>query len=121
MDRILVPELRLEARVGVGDEERAAPQALVLEIEIGLDLRPAGTTDDLLETIDYEEVCAVAESVVGARAYHLIETVAEAVAAALLERFPAAETRVQVRKPGALRHRAVPYAAVEVRRRRDAV
>jgi dihydroneopterin aldolase len=119
VDRILVPGIRLEARVGVGEEERASPQEVVAEVELRLDLARAGSTDDISATVDYEEVCRTVEAVARARPFHLIETIAEEAAAALLARFEVVEARVQVRKPGALRGWGVPYAAVEVLRRRD--
>jgi len=119
VDRLIVPELRLQARVGVGEEERATSQEVALELELGLDLARAGASDDLAQTVDYESLCSLAEDVVSARPYQLIEALAEAVAAAVLDRFDVVEVRIQVRKPGALRHRGVPFAAVEVRRRRD--
>lgn len=119
MDHILVPELRLQAHVGVGEEERARPQDLVIDVELGLDLAPAGVSDDLAATVDYEAVCALTDEVVRSRPFQLVETVAEEIAAAVLERFEVAETVVRVRKPGALQAWGVPYAQIEVRRRRD--
>ena len=103
----------------MGEEERARPQEIVVEVELRLDLRSAGEADDLGSTVDYEEVCALAAATVRSRSFALIEAVAEQVAAALLERFDVAEARVRVRKPGALRAWEVPYAQVEVRRARD--
>jgi dihydroneopterin aldolase len=119
MDRIVVPGLPLRARVGVEDAERAAEQEIVVEVELGLDLGPAGRSDDLAHTVDYDTVCDVVARAVGARAFRLVEAVAEESARALLAAFgEVTEVRVQVRKPGALRARGVPYAAVEVTRRR---
>lgn len=119
VDRVLVPGLRLEARVGVGDDERASPQEILVDVELRLDLARAGAADELAATVDYEEVCRIVDAVARARPFHLIEAIAEETAAALLARFDIAEVRVQVRKPGALKAWGVPHAAVEVRRRAD--
>ena len=119
MDRIVVPGLRLQARVGVGDGERAAPQEITLDVELRLDLLRAGETDDLTATVDYEAVCRVVDDFVRSRSFRLLEAVAHETASALLERFAAAEARVRVRKPAALAAWGVPYAEVEVRRHRD--
>ena len=119
MDRIVVPELRLQARVGVGEEERARPQGVLLALELHLDLSRAGASDDLADTVDYEAVCELAQQVVRSKTFLLIEAMAQAVATALLERFTVTEVRVRVRKPRALVRWGVPYAEVEVRRRRD--
>ncbi len=120
VDRIFVPEIPMRARVGVTEAERASGQELSIDVELGLDLSPAGRGDALERTVDYERVCDVVDGVVRARAFHLIEAVAEACARGVLDAFPVIEeVRVHVRKPGALRSRGVPYAAVEVVRRRD--
>ena len=118
MDRILIPELPLRARVGVEEEERGVPQPIVLEVELRLDLQPAGRSDSVSDTIDYEAVCARLEELVAARSFCLIETIAEQAAARLLNDFPADSVRVAVRKPRALEARGVPYAAVEIERSR---
>jgi dihydroneopterin aldolase len=120
MDRIAVPEIRLEARLGVADEERATPQEILVDVELCLDLRQAGAADDLSSTVDYVEVCSLVEAVVGSRPFRLVEAVAEETARALLERFAVDEARVRVRKPSALVRWGAPWAEVEVRRRRDA-
>lgn len=119
MDRILVPGLPLQARVGVDEEERARPQAIAVDVELGLDLRAAGASDELSTTVDYEAVCALADEVVRARSFRLIEAVAEAIAAAVLARFDVTEAVVRVRKPAALERWGAPYAQVEVRRGRN--
>ena len=119
MDRIVIPGIPLDVRVGVSDAERASEQEIGVEVELGLDLRAAGTADDLSRAVDYESVCDVIAAVATARTYRLIETIAEECAAAVLARFAAVdEVRVRVRKPSALRSRNVPFAAVEVLRRR---
>ncbi|MDH3206968.1 MAG: dihydroneopterin aldolase [Gemmatimonadota bacterium] len=119
MDRIVVPGVPLRARVGVTAEERKAPQDIVVGLVLYLDLRRAGTTDDLANTIDYDAACATATRVVGSRPYHLIEAIAEEVAGIVLDEYDVAAVDVRVEKPGALRARGVPFAAVEIHRTRD--
>lgn len=120
MDRIVIPRIPLSARVGVTEEERGAPQDIEVGVVLHLDLARAGASDALADTVDYEAVCSSVSDTVGARAYHLIEALAEDVAGAILTGFEVAEVEVRVEKPGALRARGVPFAAVEIRRRRDA-
>jgi dihydroneopterin aldolase len=119
MDRIVIPGIPLSAHVGVPPKERLAPQAVVIGLVLHLDLRPAGTSDDLSKTVDYDRVCAVVERVVAAHHFLLIEAIAEEVAQTILTDFAVAQVDVRVEKPGALRARGVAFAAVEVRRSRD--
>lgn len=119
MDRIVVPDLSLRAKVGVSGEERSTEQEILLDVELHLDLQPAGRSDDLSMSVDYEAVCETLAATARSRPFRLIEAVAEEAARVLLERFPVREVRVRVRKPGALPGWGAPHAAVEVWRRSD--
>jgi dihydroneopterin aldolase len=119
MDRIVVPEIPLRAHVGVTDAERETDQEIAVDLVLHLDLAPAGTSDDIAKTVDYDAVCGAVAAVVGSRPFRLIEAIAEEVARAILRDFEVYEIDVRVRKPGALLARGVPFAAVEIRRRRD--
>jgi len=114
-----VPGIPLRARVGVTAGERKTLQDIVVCLVLHLDLRPAGATDDLAKTVDYDAVCGTVAEIVRSRPYHLIEAIAEEVAGTVLSDFDVAAVEVRVEKPGALRARGVPFAAVEIHRTRD--
>jgi dihydroneopterin aldolase len=118
VDRIIVPEIPVRARVGVSAEERAREQDVFIDVELGLDLGLAGREDAIEQTVDYERVVDLVVAAVQAREYRLIEAIAEACVAEIFKSFRVTEARVRVRKPSALRAKGVPYAAVEVVRRR---
>lgn len=119
LDRIIVHAIPLDVRVGVTEEEREREQKVAIDVELGLDLASAAKADALEHTVDYEKVCDVVAATVRSRSWILIEAIVDACAVALLDVFPVvAEVRLQIRKPGALRSRGVPYAAAEVVRRR---
>ncbi len=84
-DRILVRGLRVWATHGVlpAEQERAQPFSIDLELQV--DLAAAATSDRLEDTVDYGRVADRAVAVVAAgRPRQLIESLAEAVAAAVL-------------------------------------
>lgn len=84
-DRIELRGLRLPARVGVLPIEREQDQPLEIDLDVVVDLGPAGGSDDLADTVHYGSVCdAVAQAV---RAGHvaLLERLAELVAQAVLD------------------------------------
>jgi dihydroneopterin aldolase len=120
MDSIEIPGIPLQARVGVTDDERREPQPLRVGLVLHLDLAGAGVSDDLAHTVDYDKVCETVMRTVTSRAFNLIEAVADTVARAVLDAHSVEEVEVRVEKPGALVGRGVPYAAVDIRRRRDA-
>lgn len=119
-DRVLIPGIPLRARVGCTEDERLEPQAILVDVELLCDARPAARSDSVEDAIDYVAVRNDVESIAAARPYALIETLAEAIAAALLVKYPAGEATVRVRKPAALARFGVPWAAVEVVREGNA-
>jgi dihydroneopterin aldolase/2-amino-4-hydroxy-6-hydroxymethyldihydropteridine diphosphokinase len=65
MDRILIDDLRVLALIGALPHEREAKQPLRVDLSIGVDLRDAGRTDELDDTVHYglvaERVVELAE------------------------------------------------------------
>jgi len=119
-DRIILADLRFQARHGVYDWERETDQPFEVDVELVLDLRPAGVTDDLARTIDYGRVYATVAGIVTGRSFALIEALAEAIATALLTDWREVgldEVTVRVRKPGVQLGGPLAYAGVEVSRR----
>ena len=121
-DRILLEGMTFHGRHGTLPAERELGQPFVVDIELRLDLRPAGLSDDLEQTIDYGEVHRRAKEIVEGPAVNLIETVAERVADAILKDHPPVETvRVKVAKPHVrLDDTVLTGSAVEILRRRNA-
>jgi dihydroneopterin aldolase len=87
-DLIELRGLRLAGIVGVLAHEQAQAQPLELDIDVRLDVHPAGASDDLADTVDYGALCAVAEEVVTSTRYALLEALAEHLATALLDADP---------------------------------
>lgn len=122
-DRIVLADLRFEARHGVYDWEREQDQPFEVDVELALDLRPAGTTDDLTRTVDYGRVYATVAGIVTGRSFQLIEALAEAIAGAILADLAGVGLEsvvVRVRKPGVQLGGPLAYAGVEITRRPEA-
>jgi dihydroneopterin aldolase len=83
-DRIELRGLRLVGRVGVLDLERSQDQPLEIDLDLTVDLAPAGTSDDLADTVDYGAVCDQVAATVGAGHVALLERLAARVADAVL-------------------------------------
>lgn len=119
-DRIILHDLQVFARHGVLAEEKRLGQRFALDIVAHLDLRPAGESDDYAKTVDYGALARLAAETLTARSYDLIEAAAEAVAQAVLARFPAIErVEIELRKPGAPIDAVFAHVAVALDRRRD--
>src|SRR5581483_11046128 len=85
---------------GVLPEERALGQRFLVSVELRTDLRRAGQTDDLAETVNYSEVYGAVRDVVAGPPFKLIEAVAHEIAVRLLTAYPGVERLiVRIRKP----------------------
>jgi dihydroneopterin aldolase len=121
-DRILLEGMVFHGRHGTLPAERELGQPFVVDVELRLDLRAAGLADDLTRTVDYSEVHRRAKEIVEGPPVGLTETVAERIAAAVLEEHPLVEAVcVKVGKPNVrLGDTVLAGSAVEITRRRDA-
>lgn len=118
-DRIELRGLRVFGRHGVFDHEKADGQEFVVDLVVHADLAAAAASDDLADTLDYGALAQRAADVVGGPSRDLIESVAGAVADAVL----AADGRVRevevtLHKPSAPIPLAVDDVAVVLRRGR---
>ena len=121
MDRIVLANLQFLATHGVEPHEKVAAQRFEVDVELGLDLGPAGRSDDLRQTVDYGPVYRTVAEVVESRTFDLIEALAEAIAAAVLAAQPlVVEVVVRVRKPEVDLGGPLDHAGVEIRRARGA-
>jgi 7,8-dihydroneopterin aldolase/epimerase/oxygenase len=107
--------LEIPGRHGVEDWERETEQPFVYDLELEL---AEPRSDSIDETVDYREVVELVRAVSESRQFQLLESMAAAVAAALLERFPAERVRVQVRKPEVQLGVPVEHTAASVERSR---
>ena len=121
-DRILLSDMVFYGHHGTLPAENELGQPFVVSIELHLDLRPAGSSDDLTRTVDYGEVHRMARDIVGGPPVQLIETLAERIAAGVLRDHPAVEAvKVKVAKPHVrLGDTVLAGSAVEILRRRIA-
>ena len=120
-DRIALTNMAFQARHGVNDWEKAEPQRFEVDVELAVDVQPAGLEDDIERTVDYRGVYATTRQVVESTTFNLIEALAEAIAHELLAGQPLAqEVVVRVRKPEVRLGGPLDHASVEIRRVRGA-
>jgi 7,8-dihydroneopterin aldolase/epimerase/oxygenase len=113
MDVIFIRELRIETLIGFHKRERHVPQALRVDLEIGIANAAVFTSDRVADCIDYEKVTERIAELAAERHYNLVETFAERIARTLLDEFGAASAKVSVAKLGVLRNTALVGVAIE--------
>lgn len=102
MDKIFINGFVLFARHGVHPEEAVLGQRFIFDVELHLDLRSAGQTDQLDQTVDYGAVMTCIARVTETRRCRLIEALAEGIVLALFTEFPLVKAvRLRVNKPSA--------------------
>ena len=82
-DRIELRDLRVVCVIGVIPHERAAPQPISIDLDLYADVRRAGESDDVSDTVDYGEVCERIEALCADAEPRLLERMAELIAADL--------------------------------------
>ncbi len=94
-DIIELRGLRVLAFCGILPEEVARRQPFELDLDVHADLRSAGRSDDLNDTIDYGALCGAVAALAEDRRFSLLERFAQEVADTVLAAAPRC-TRVDV-------------------------
>lgn len=113
-DKIILAGMQFYARHGVFPEEKAMGQKFIIDLEILLDLRQAGQTDDLNRTLNYADIYAAVKNITTGRSFNLVEALAEEIAAEILENYPSEQVLVRVKKPHAPISGIFDYVGVEL-------
>lgn len=115
-DRVSLRSLRVSTVVGVHAWERSAPRDVLIDVDVETDLDLACRSDDLAQTIDYDDLAQQIRRRLAAVDRRLIEAVAQDVADICLGNPRVTAATVTVHKPGAVH--AVGDIAVTIRRTR---
>ena len=117
-DRIFLEGIQIPAALGVTAAERRMRRPVILDVEIGTDLRVAGRSDQIRHTLQYERIFEVLEDVAGNQEHRLVEALGQRIADAVLDKFDAEWVTVWVRKPKPIAG-VLDYAGIRITRRRD--
>jgi dihydroneopterin aldolase len=117
-DILRLEGMRFFGHHGCREDERSAGVHLVVDVEVHTDIRDASSSDRIEDTIDYARLVEVCRRVVEEEQYHLVETVAEEVASALLQEPRAAWVRVRVAKRPPLAASVERFSVTVERQRR---
>ncbi|WP_028400947.1 dihydroneopterin aldolase [Ectobacillus panaciterrae] len=117
MDKIFVHDMEFYGYHGVFPEENKLGQRFKVDLTVELDLRKAGETDDLDQSVNYGELYHLCERIVEGKPYKLLESVAEKIASAILNEYPLIQScTVKVIKPDPPIRGHYREVAVEIKR-----
>ena len=103
MDIIYLKDLRIDTIIGIYDWERSTRQTVILDIEMGTDIKKAAQSDAIKDTLNYKAVAKRLISFVEESEFELVETLAEKITEILLNEFKVPWLRLQLNKQGAVR------------------
>ncbi len=109
-------DLRVDCIIGIWDWERQTRQTIVLDLDMGVDIRAAAASDELRDALDYKAVAKRVIAFVEASEFRLVETLAERVAGLILREFPVPWLRLRLDKRGAIRGAGQVGLVIERRR-----
>jgi dihydroneopterin aldolase len=118
-DRLALRGLRAHAHHGVFEDERREGQEFVVDVELGLDTRPAAAGDDLSATVHYGELAERLHGALAGDPVDLIETLAQRLADVCLAEPPVTWVEVTVHKPDAPIRVAFDDVSLTIHRSRD--
>lgn len=119
MDKIIMNHMGFYGFHGVLEEEKAIGQKFFVDVELSLDLRSAGETDLVENTISYADVYDDVKYFVESARYNLIEALGENICNMILAKYPEVqEAMVRIKKPEAPVRGIFDYFGVEIRRNR---
>jgi len=119
-DQIFLRAMEFTGRHGVFDEERADEQLIEVDIELDVDLRPAGRSDELTDTVNYAAIFELCRARVEEHTYHLLEAIGENICSDVIASDPRVDrVVVTVRKPGVPIDGVLDHAGVRLERTRS--
>lgn len=119
MDKIYVNDMRFYGYHGVFPEENKLGQRFHVDLAVELDLKQAGTTDNLEYSVSYADLYQTCQEVVEKRTFKLVEMVAETIASELLANYELVQAcTVKVYKPDPPIPGYYQSVAIEIKRSR---
>lgn len=114
MDKMYISGLTISCIIGTKPIERKRKQKIVIDVVLECDMRKAGKTDNLKDTVNYKTLSEKIVLNVSNSNYFLIETLADSISKICLSDPGVKGVTVKVEKPGALK--MARSASVEIYR-----
>ncbi|MCZ6617900.1 MAG: dihydroneopterin aldolase [Gammaproteobacteria bacterium] len=116
-DSLFIQNLAVETFIGIHPWERTTPQNVLISLELETKTATAAAHDDIGNALNYEVLAQRVTEFVAQAEFQLIETLAEGIAALVLDDLPVTRISVEVRKPGAIAN--AETVGVRIQRVRD--
>lgn len=119
-DRLILRGLKFHGYHGVHLREKETGQMFLVDVDAWLDLRAAGKSDDLTDSVSYTAIYRIAKEVMTGPSHDLLESVAEEISSKIMIEYDRiTAVRVKVAKPDVVVGGPIDYLGVEIFRSRD--
>ncbi len=102
MDIVFIRALKVDTVIGIYDWERKIRQTVVLDLEMGCDVKKAALSESIEDAVNYKEVSKRLYDFIESSSFQLVETLAERCAEIILEEFSVPWVRLTLNKIGAV-------------------
>jgi FolB domain-containing protein len=116
MDKIIITDLVARGIIGVNDWEREVPQEIRINITLFVDLRKAGISDEITDTVSYSTVAKKVIAHAETASRFTLEALAADLARLCLSEPGVEKVQIRVEKPGGVRF--TRFVGVEIERSR---
>jgi len=118
-DKIILEGMRFYGHHGVHAEERTLGQIFIVDVEIALDLRQAGLSDDIGDTVSYSTIHAIVKGEIEGSSKFLLESLAEGIAQKVISNGMAWSATVRVMKANPpIKGAVLSRAGIEIHRKK---
>lgn len=116
MDKILIRELEAYTIIGIHDRERQKKQPVFANIELEYSIDKAITSDDINDTLDYQELCSGLTEHIEKSRYQLIEKLADSCCQWIFQNHCVESLTLTLHKPEAIEN--TQSIAISIKRNR---
>jgi FolB domain-containing protein len=116
MDQVIISDLVARGIIGINEWEREKPQEILINITLFGDLRKAGQSDSIEDTINYRTITKKVQVHAETSQRFTVEALAADLAQICLDEAGVQKVRLRVEKPGAVRF--TRSVGVEIERER---
>ena len=102
LDIVFIEDLRIETIIGIHDWEREIRQVVAIDLEMAADNTKPAASESIDDALNYKAVAKRLIKFVGESEFLLVETLAEEIAAIVLQEFNVPWLRLRLSKPGAV-------------------
>jgi len=118
MDKIRILNLKIPGRHGVYDFEKEQGANFEIDLELFTSLTKSSKSDNIEDTINYEDVYEQVKKAFGSKSYFLLEKLADSISKSIFEEHKIDKLIIRVRKINAPIDGKLDSVEIELKRKR---